>query len=366
MAKILLVPSNAARDGIDACTVQTGVMLSVRWWSYAADGGLHEIMILRLVVKHLSWSVIARANGCHLPSENNYLAKVQMGFVCFDAALEHAARLLNNSWTLCGGYALSRLMRAQTANENYRFVEGLMIESDAIKDRTNTQDTTWEWGDADFFLTSSNNNYSKASLRKEGNKAIQTVKQSLAKIAGCFLYEDSAKAYNEPGYKTLINSEHTTAQHDDLLSLPNPRRPGHLVIRDITPIGLLLHRTSSIQFIMSSRPKVSPLKQVLAFDMTQCAMWIESIERNSTTGQFQVKLGAPCHAWLQATLAHKGSCIREPYLPMQKRLLKYQQRGYEITVHCKLLHDALRSEWRASRSLQPPEDPCVYTYVNVH
>ena len=357
-----------AHEGLYEGTVQTGIMLSVRWWSYEVDGGLPEIMILRCVVKGLSWTVIARANGCHLPSDDDSLAKMQMGFVCFDAAIERSARLLKSSWAVCGGYALSRLMRARAPHDKYQFVERLhrdpLLGLNAVVDASADSDLTWSWGDVDFFLTSEAQDWGQTALRKAGKEAIRTVKQSLSKVAACDHFEDSARAYNDAGYPRITTTSDPTTDSDDELNLPSPRRAGHLVIRDIKPLGLMDQRSSSIQFIMNSRSKGSALKQVLAFDMTQCCIWIDDVTRDRT-GQYQVKLAMPCEAWLQATLERKGSCIRKPFLPMPLRLIKYNLRGFVITVHCDELRCELKKVWKASRSLNPPKEPCAYTYVNL-
>ena len=362
------------REGLDVGTVQTGTMLSVRWWSHEVDGGLPEILILRYVVKNLSWTDVARANGCHLPSNDDRLAKMQMGFVCFDAAIERAVRLLKSSWTVCGGYALSRLMRTRVPHDKYQFVERLQSMSNATEDLTKAMedalpgsDLTWSWGDVDFFLTSETPNevcveYRKRSLRKAGKKAIRIVKESLSKVAACDHFEDTARNF-ESGYPQLITSSDPTVDSDEEINLPH-RHATHIVIRDIKPLGLLNKRSSSIQFIMNSRSKGSPLKQVLAFDMTQCCIWIDDVARDHT-GQYQVKLAMPCDAWLQAALARKGSCIREPYLPCQQRLAKYNLRGFVVTVHCKKLRSALIKAWKAGRKMKPPNEPFAYTFVDV-
>ena len=45
-------------------------------------------------------------------STNYRLAKAMLGHVCFDAAIQLAARVLKAEWAVCGGYALSCQMSA--------------------------------------------------------------------------------------------------------------------------------------------------------------------------------------------------------------------------------------------------------------
>ena len=74
--------------------------------------GYPEVQALRLVFRGLSLSQVARRNGCHLQRDNDRLAKAMLGHVCFDAAIQLAARVLKAEWAVCGGYALSCQMSA--------------------------------------------------------------------------------------------------------------------------------------------------------------------------------------------------------------------------------------------------------------
>ena len=84
----------------------------MRWWALARAGGYPEVQALRLVFRGLSLSQVARRNGCHLQRDNDRLAKAMLGHVCFDAAIQLAARVLKAEWAVCGGYALSCQMSA--------------------------------------------------------------------------------------------------------------------------------------------------------------------------------------------------------------------------------------------------------------
>lgn len=355
----------ATDRGLDMCINQCGRLLSVRWWCLASGGGYPEIQALRLVFKKVSLSELARANGCHLPVDNDKLAKAMLGHVCFDAAIESAARRLKTQWAICGGYALSCLMRSTKPHAKYRYVEqiystveGKVTEDLWVSPHGNGTDKTFSWGDVDFFLT---NHPLREHLAADGDdnpaacdgtpapwewtprksraalrNAIAVIKDCLTTVAG---HGDKFEfAYDPAGF---FNA--------DMLDR------GYLGgVRSFNIEHSLLGRTQSIQLILSIDPEPDALTTVLGFDMTQCAVWVDEVALKQ--GEPELTLALPCEEWKQAALQRKGYMRTVPLgrakrAMLQKRRsrrLKYRARGYTITVVSrKRLRDAQRL------SLQP-------------
>ena len=336
---------------LDACLQQLDHLLSLRWWSHTVDGGISEILALRCLKKGAQWSCwshIARVNGCHLPSDDEILAKKQMRFVCFDAAVERAVRELKGVFTVCGGYALSRLMRTTTPYNRYKFVANL---STCTSSNDVDVEDPWGWGDVDFFLTSDVQRTRKG-LRRMAKRATRVIMRSFTIVAASMSFKGTLRTYKH-GYVGMDNDEDMRNGNS------------HLLIRDVVPLGLLqVCDTPAIQLILSTQPKLSPFFQVLAFDMTQCAVWIDDVYCDSDSN-ITIKICAPCQAWMSATLEFRGSCIREPFCPKEERLIKYVNRGYTISMNCDKLSDALRDEWTRCRSLVPKRTPVFHICQNI-
>ena len=293
----------------DLLIYQSGWLLSIRWWAFELAGGYPQVQALRLVFRDISLSQVARRNGCLLPSDNDRLAKAMLGHVCFDAAIQAAARLLKAEWVVCGGYALSCLMRASAPHANYRYVEqllspveGRVTESLWQLPHGNGVDKTFFWGDVDFFLINSLRDDEHLSARpppRDGDP---------------FPWQWSAR-------KTRLAVRHAQTTLDACLatvaayphqfrSVPEPARPLRFAadrrgywggsLRNFTVGADLLGRPQSIQLILADEPQASALDVVGRFDMTQCAVWIEG------SSPSQLSLGFPCPMWYDATRQHKG------------------------------------------------------------
>ena len=324
--------------GFDVCIHHCARLLSVRWWSLALGGGYPEVQSLRLVFR-VSLSELARANGCHLPVDNDPLAKAMLGHVCFDAAMQAAARQLKSEWSVCGGYALSCLTRATEPHARYKYVEQIFSPAagKVTEDLWLTPhgkmmdgrmlDKTFYFGDVDFFLTNNSMRtlptgeathavWTGSMSRQALSSAIKTLQGCLATVAG---YDTFLPAYETETF--------TSANEVD------DGYPGG--VRNFYIESGLLGRRQSIQLILSNYPKLSALKTVLAFDLTHCAVWIGEIALND--GDPEITLCAPCIRWLCAAYKRKGMVIEgsgEGSAAQRKktseRIGKYRDRGFKL------------------------------------
>ena len=344
-------------SGLDMCLIQCGRLLSVRWWFVAVGGGYPEVQALRLVCKVLkvSLSELARANGCHLPADNDKLAKAMMGHVCFDAAMEAAARGLKSEWAICGGYALSCLTRSTEPHAKYKYVEqiysaveGKVTEELWQSPHANGMDKTFSWGDVDFFLTNTPLHdhlaaggtntpdplrvtpepweWTPRKSRLAVRHAIAVLKTCLAKVAG---YGDQFKFAYDPAC---------------FFSADMVDRGYFCGVRNFKIGHHLLGRTQSIQLILNTDPAPSALTTVLGFDMTQCAIWLDEVTLKH--GEPKVTLGYPCEEWMQAALRRKGYMrslndgrrLSPAMLRKRKaRRAKYRERGFTVRLRSRKL-----------------------------
>ena len=349
--------------GLDMCIKRTGRLLSVRWWCLASGGGYPEVQALRLVFK-VSLSELARANGCHLPEDNHKLAKAMLGHVCFDAAMETAARELKTQWAICGGYALSCLMRSTTPHDKYRYVEqiystveGKVTEDLWVSPHGDGTDQTFSWGDVDFFLTNhslhkhlaAGDDYSGdgTPVARGGTpapwdwtprKSRQAVRNAIAVITDCLT--------TVAGHGKKLGRAYDPACFFNADMLDRGYFGG---VRNFNIEHSLLGRAQSIQLIISTDPEPDALTTVLGFDMTQCAVWVDEFALKQ--GEPEVTLALPCEEWKQAALQRKGYMRTVPggrakRAMLQKRRsrrLKYRARGFTVTlVSGKRLRDAQR------------------------
>jgi len=332
----------------DLLIYQSGWLLSVRWWALARAGGYPEVQALRLVFRGLSLSQVARRNGCHLPRDNDRLAKAMLGHICFDAAIQLAARVLKAEWAVCGGYALSCQMRASAPHAKYRYVEQLFSPAEGRVTETlwlaphgNGVDKTFFWGDVDFFLINS-------QLDKQLNAGSTGTPASYDAGCGPFAWEWSAR-------KTRLAVRHAQTTLEQCLasvaayphqfrSVPEAATPAAADrlgycgggLRNFTVGPDLLGRQQSIQLILARKPPASAVEVVLGFDMTHCAVWIED------SAPSQLSLGFPCPMWYHATTQRKGYMMG-PMNPLahltsaqrlkrRARRKKYRERGFTVTL----------------------------------
>ena len=336
--------------GLDACIVQCGRLLSIRWWAMALGGGYPEVQAIRRVFK-VSLSDLARANGCHLPFDNPQLAKAMLGHVCFDAAMETAARLLQSEWSICGGYALSCLMRSTEPHAKYKYVEQIFSpEEGRVTEELwqaphgqDGRDKTFDWGDVDWFLTNTALHEHVAAggtcpPRLPGvapppwewthRKSRQAVRHAITVFKGAF--------GTVAGYGDQLRSAHDPASFATADCVDRGYCCG---VRNFEIGHHLLGRTQSIQLVITRDPPSSALKTVLGFDMTHCAIWMEDVALK--LGEPEVTLGLPCEQWMHTTLQRKGYmpkfCGRLPPSPAllkkrQARRRKYRARGFSVSL----------------------------------
>jgi len=332
-------PVGTTADGWYVCINQCARLLSVRWWCLALGGGFPEVQALRLVFK-VSLSELARANGCHLPDDNDKLAKAMLGHVCFDAAMQAAARRLKSTWSICGGYALSCLTRETEPHSKYKYVKqifspaaGKVTEELWLAPHGNTMDgkmndKTWYFGDVDFFLThdvsflptgeATHAVWTSLMSREAMASAIKTLQGCLATVAG---YDTFRPVYGTEKF--------TSANEVDAGYIGG--------VRNFDIESGLLGRRQSIQLILSiqrSGPKLSALKTVLAFDLTHCAVWIDEVALKD--GDPELTLGAPCARWLEAAYERQGMLIegrrsRAQRIKTSARSRKYRDRGFKVS-----------------------------------
>ena len=336
--------------GLDACINQCGRLLSVRWWSLIG-GGYPEVQALRRVFK-VSLSDLARANGCHLPANNDRLAKAMLGHVCFDAAMQAAASELKGAWSICGGYALSCLTRSTEPHARYKYVEHIFSPASGkvtedlwlaphVRGGGSRMDKTFYFGDVDFFLTNASLNehlaaggtgtpaphfVTPASWEWTDRKSRQAVRRAIAALKECLA--------TVAGYGNQFRFGPDAASFAAADSLDRGYSGG---LRNFTIGPDLLGRSQSIQLILAENPEPSALTTVLGFDMTHCAVWIDEVALK--LGEPELTLGLPCEGWKQAALQRKGYMPKVNRRPppsralLQKRharRLKYRLRGFTV------------------------------------
>ena len=336
----------ATACGFDVCINQCARLLSVHWWSLALGGGYPEVQAIRRVFK-VSLSALARANGCHLPVDNDRLAKAMLGHVCFDAAMQAAARLLKAEWSICGGYALSCLTRFTGPHSKYRYVEqifslaeGKVSEDLWLVPHGNGMDKTFYWGDVDFFLTNTTGQEpTPDTMRQALQNAIAALKDCLTTVAA-YGYGDQFQLGFDP-------ADFHTADYVDRGYISG--------VRNFTIAQDLLGRPQRVQLILDDDPDCSAFKTVRWFDMTHCAVWIHEVALNR--GEPELTLGFPCERWRRATAQRKGYMMVMPPrgtpLPREQRVQlremlekrkarrkKYRERGFTVK-----LRSLRRFEW---------------------
>ena len=363
--------AEATARGLDMCINQIDKLLSVRWWSLVSGGGYPEVQALRLVFK-VSLSKLARANGCHLPVENGKLAKAMLGHVCFDAAMEAAARRLRSQWAICGGYALSCLMRSTEPHAKYKYVEqiystveGKVTEELWLSPHGDGKDKTFSWGDVDFFLT----NHSLHEHLAAGGEGTTSPREGTPEPLPWDWTPRKSRQAVRNAITVITDCLATVAGHGDkfvhgddpacFFSADMVDRGYFCGVRNFKLELSLLGRTQSIQLILGTDPEPNALAIVLGFDMTQCAIWVDEVALKQ--GEPELTLALPCEEWKQAALQRKGymrlvrgagqPASRAKRAMLQKRRnrrFKYRARGFTVTlVSRRRLRDAQRL------SLQP-------------
>ena len=325
--------------GFDVCIHHCARLLSVRWWSLIG-GGYPEVQAIRRVFK-VSLSELARANGCHLPVDNDPLAKAMLGHVCFDAAMQAAARQLKSEWSVCGGYALSCLTRATEPHARYKYVEQIFspaagkVTEDLwlaphVRGGGSRMDKTFYFGDVDFFLT---NNSMRTLPTGEATHAVWTGSMSRQALSSAIKTLQGCLA-TVAGYGDQLRFGPDTASFAAADSLDRGYSGG---LRNFIIGPDLLGRSQSIQLILADDPEPSALTTVLGFDMTHCAVWIDEVALK--LGEPELTLGLPCEGWKQAALQRKGYMPKVNRRPppsralLQKRharRLKYRLRGFTV------------------------------------
>lgn len=141
----------------------------------------------------------------------------------------------------------------------------------------------------------------------------------------------------------------------------NKRAAQHLGVSGLRHFYLgaeLLGRKQTIQLVLSCSPKTSPLKVVLSFDMTQCAVWIQGLKMHK--GEPKLQLRSPCKGWTILALKNEGvrmlgagtwSNVTRSRVLMPRRVDKYTQRGYAIYEKDPASPPARHEMHRMSRSL---------------
>jgi hypothetical protein len=82
-------------------------LLSVRWWNETCNGGIKEVLKMRLIVKGLSLNSIAVINGC-CDSDDPKLALLRLGHVSLDVAVDRIAKRVIGLYLIAGGYVAAR------------------------------------------------------------------------------------------------------------------------------------------------------------------------------------------------------------------------------------------------------------------
>ena len=335
-------------SAFNVCVHQTATLLSVRWWVLTVGGGYPEVQAVRLVFNETSLSVVAKANGCHLPTDNDLLAKAMLGHVCFDATIQVAARMLKQEWALCGGYALSCVTRSTSPHAKYQYVkqlfsaeEGKVTEVMWATPHGNCVDKSFYWGDVDFFLRNS----MLDDHLDAGGTGVPASQARLQAGHGPFDWEWTSRKTRRAmrhAKKTLTQCLSTVAGYNSLSEMfsDTGRRLGYSSKLSNFSIGPgLLGRTQTIQFIMERSPKPDAVEIVLGFDMTQCAVWFEDISLEQ--GEPFLTLGMPCEKWKNAIMERKGFMTkRNPHMAMSSatsrkrraRRRKYRERGFMIKM----------------------------------
>ena len=280
------------------------------WWSLTVAGGYPEVRAVRLVFNKTSLSEVARANGCHLPDDNDPLAKAMLGHVCFDAAIQAAACSLKDEWALCGGYALACVTRgrATAPHAKYQYVQPLFSpEAGRVTEgmwtkvmwgggaHGNGVDKAFYWGDVDFFL--------RNSMLDEhldaGGSGVPASRAGLHVSAGPYDWEWTPRKTRRAmrhAHTSLTQCLSSVAGYDNVWETLSEysRRSGYSgKLRNYSIGPGLLGREQSIQFIMERAPKPDAFEIVLGFDMTQCAVWFE--DTTLEQGEPVLSLGI-CHA----------------------------------------------------------------------
>lgn len=310
-------------------------LLSVAWWAtqYRGECGYAEVRNIRLVFKGVSLIEVAQANGIHRNDKDKAKAKAQLGHMCFDIAIQAAATQLQASWAICGGYALSCIKRRQAPYNKYRYVDELPNNPSVVRQ--------CEFGDVDLFAIN--------TVGAAWSEALTEDAVSLAfdVLNACFLVV--------AGYSGLTRTEAPSSSDDSSdessdypkdASLPLETQEEEEPYMNVLRVSGLRHfyvgsgllgRVATLQLVLSPRPKSSPRKVVISFDMTQCAVWIWGLSMREGEPVLSIKM--PCRSWMQDVLLNKGSRISGAgkWCPISRslvlfpqRVAKYIERGYAI------------------------------------
>ena len=80
--------------------VMTEHLLSVRWWNEACNGGLQDVLKMRLIVPGTSLDTIAEMNGCSRNDSNDpKLTMLRLGNVSLDVAVDRIAKRIRSGFT---------------------------------------------------------------------------------------------------------------------------------------------------------------------------------------------------------------------------------------------------------------------------
>ena len=348
-------------------------LLNVAWWAtmYRGACGFREVQSLRLVVKQATLLVVAEKNGIHRNDLDKGKAKAQFGHLCFDIAIQAAALQLQASWAICGGYALSILKRRQTPFANYRYVDELPHNASDVR--------LCEFGDVDLFLVNPDGvAWSEALTEDAIVFAFKVLRNCFFFVAGYEGLRDeedpstsdgSSEASDYPigpeaseGWDNPIGPMNKwETETEAAWQYTNKRAAQHLGVSGLRHFYLgaeLLGRKQTIQLVLSCSPKTSPLKVVLSFDMTQCAVWIQGLKMHK--GEPKLQLRSPCKGWTILALKNEGvrmlgagtwSNVTRSRVLMPRRVDKYTQRGYAIYEKDPASPPARHEMHRMSRSL---------------
>ena len=91
--------------------VLTEHLLSVRWWDEACNGGLPDVLKMRLIVPGTSTSLdaIALINGCSRNDSNDpKLTMLRLGNVSLDVAVDRIAKDTIGLYLVAGVYVAAR------------------------------------------------------------------------------------------------------------------------------------------------------------------------------------------------------------------------------------------------------------------